>query len=292
MMTTLDKVLEGLMNRYQKRVPDVETIIQAMIEKKMIGSATNIENDHIAFRTLGVPHLGIASLEKIFLHLGYTRRDAYTFTKKKLLAYWYQPPHPKYPRVFISQLLIEQLSQPIQTILKTYTNTLSNDPVDTLNLDDAKAIDTFLHSPLWKAPTWEDYEAILQETEYGAWALFNKYYLNHFTISIHRLPAPVNTLQKFNQFLETLGIVLNDSNGIIKKSADGLLLQSASVAEKLSESFLHLDGRTKTHILPGSYVEFAERLVDPKSGQRRDGFDAGNADTIFESTYTDQTHKK
>ena len=38
-------------------------------------SVDGIENDHIAFRTMGVPHLGIASFEKIFLHYGYAKRD-------------------------------------------------------------------------------------------------------------------------------------------------------------------------------------------------------------------------
>lgn len=67
----LDAVLGGLMRRYKERVPDVAAIIQAMVDEKVITRADDIENDHIAFRTIGVPHLGIASLEKIFLHYGY-----------------------------------------------------------------------------------------------------------------------------------------------------------------------------------------------------------------------------
>jgi hypothetical protein len=51
--------------------------------------------------------------------------------------------------------------------------------------------------------------------------------------------------------------------------------------------------------IAGSYVEFAERKVLPqyahlpaaaiKREHRRDGFEAGNADKIFESTYRSQT---
>ena len=55
-------ILNGLMRRYRERVPDVAQIIAAMISEGLISDAEEIENDHIAFRTLGVPNLGIASL--------------------------------------------------------------------------------------------------------------------------------------------------------------------------------------------------------------------------------------
>ncbi len=66
-------------------------------------------NDHIAFRTLGVPHLGMASLEKIFLANGYKKMDPYFFQEKKLDAYWYAPPTPAYPRIFVSELRVQDL---------------------------------------------------------------------------------------------------------------------------------------------------------------------------------------
>ena len=87
----LATVLDGLMRRYQERVPAVAHIVSEMVRKGMISEPKDIVNDHIAFRTLGVPNLGIASLEKVFLAYGYTRRDPYYFSKKKLDAYWYSP---------------------------------------------------------------------------------------------------------------------------------------------------------------------------------------------------------
>ena len=84
-------ILKGLMTRYSTRVPAVENIIQAMINKNIINHHDDIINDHIAFRTMGVPQLGIQSLEKIFLHYGYTKEDKYIL-KPKLTAYWYKTP--------------------------------------------------------------------------------------------------------------------------------------------------------------------------------------------------------
>jgi hypothetical protein len=296
-MNTLETVISGLMRRYQERVPDVQKIIDAMIAEDMIATADDIENDHVAFRTMGVPQLGIQSFEKIFLALGYQKRDFYNFPAKKLNAFWYAPPTPKQPRIFVSELRVEQLSETAQRIIKSYTDEVKTDPADSLDLTDGEAIDAFLHQPLWRTPTLEDYETLLKESEYAAWVIYNRYYLNHFTISVHNLPKGYNTVAEFNVFLERIGIQLNDSGGKIKQSPDGGLLQSSTVAEMLEATFAN----DKTYTIAGSYVEFAERRVLPQfqhlsvenltREHRREGFEAGNADKIFESTYTSQTEK-
>lgn len=294
----LDYVLSGLMQRYQDRVPDVAAIIAAMITENLIEVPEDIENDHIAFRTIGVPELGIQSLEKIFLHYGYTKRDAYHFKEKKLDAFWYAPPLPNYPRIFISELRVQDLSPQAQQIITSYTNEVLVDPVGDLNLDDGPAVDTFLHSSLWRTPTLQDYQALAAESEYAAWVIYNRYYLNHFTISVQNLPDGYNTVADFNNFLEKEGFTLNNAGGKIKISPDGLLLQSSTVAKMIPATF----AGNEVHKIAGSYVEFAERKVLPEfahlpadmitRSHRREGFEAGNADRIFESTYSSQTNKQ
>ncbi|MBL7698175.1 MAG: DUF1338 domain-containing protein [Chitinophagaceae bacterium] len=294
---TLQAVLNGLMTRYKERVPDVAAIFKAMVDEKIIADPSEIENDHIAFRTLGVKHLGIQSLEKIFLHYGYKRMDHYFFPEKKLDAFWYSPANPKDPRIFISELRVSDLSVKSQEIIRSYTNEVTVDPVSSLNLDDATAVDAFLHSPLWRLPTWTDYQALSGESEYAAWTIYNRYYLNHFTISVHNLKQGYNTIADFNNFLEKSGFVLNNSSGKIKKSPDGGLLQSSTVAHVTEAVFAN----GERHRISGSYVEFAERRVrtefqhlpssEIKREHRREGFEAANADKIFESTYTTQTSR-
>ena len=293
----LNNVLQGLMNRYKERVPDVAAIINAMIDEHIISKAGDIENDHIAFRTMGVPHLGIQSLEKIFLYYGYTKMDCYLFSEKKLNAYWYAPPAPQYPRIFLSELQVNQLSPQAQQIIYSYTSEVTADPVDSLNLDDATAVDCFLHSALWRIPLLADYQALAKESEYAAWVIYNRYYLNHFTISVHNLKAGYNSVALFNTFLQQKGFTLNDAGGKIKTSADGALLQSSTIAKMVEAVFAHQEKQ----LIAGSYVEFAERRILPQYQQlpldtitrlhRREGFEANNADKIFESTYTSQTGK-
>jgi hypothetical protein len=295
---TLEIVLNGLMSRYKERVPDVGGIINAMIDQKIITDAAEIENDHIAFRTLGVPNLGMASFEKIFLHYGYQKRDHYYFKEKKLDAYWYAPPKDFYPRIFVSELRVNELSEEAQNIIHYYTNNIVSDPAESLNLEDGNVVDEFLHSPLWQTPTLGDYKTLAAESEYAAWVIYNRYYLNHFTISVHNLKEGYNTVALFNQFLEAHQFILNDAGGKIKTSPDNALLQSSTVAKLVEARF----AGGETVLIPGSYVEFAERRILPqfahfsqqeiKREHRREGFEAGNADKIFESTYNEQTERR
>ncbi len=293
----LKTVMEGLMRRYALRVPDVNKITEALISQGAIASQSDIENDHVAFRTMGVPHLGIASFEKIFKYYGYVKRDTYNFESKKLNAVWFAPPEPIYPRIFVSELRVNDLSEKAQKIIKKYTDSIKYDPVDSLDLADSEAVDAFLHAPLWALPSLADYQTLLAESEYAAWVIYNRYYLNHYTISVHNLPDGYNSIAQFDDFVEKLGIKLNDSGGKIKISPDGGLLQSSTVAQLVEAEF---EGGQK-HTIAGSYVEFAERKVLPqfahwpataiKRQHRRDGFEAGNADKIFESTFISQTGK-
>lgn len=284
-----------LFEPYKESVSDVKKVSNALLDKGVIASEDEIVNDHIAFRTLGVPFLGIASLEKIFLHYGYEKRDYYFFESKKLNAFWYAPPSPVYPRIFISELRVSDLSATTVSLVNNYTKHITSDPVDALDLNDVEAVGNFFYTSLWELPSIEDYQTLAQDSEYAAWVIYNRYYLNHYTISVHELKSGYNTMESFNSFLLDIGIKLNDSGGVIKESADGLLRQSSSVAKMMEATFKN----GKKMMIPGSYVEFAERLALPefknieKSNisrtQRRDGFESANADKIFESTYSSQT---
>nr|WP_121272829.1 DUF1338 domain-containing protein [Pedobacter schmidteae] len=291
----LDTFLNMLFERYGQQVPAVKKITGALITERVIKGQEEIINDHIAFRTLGVPHLGIASFEKIFLHQGYQKMDYYYFEGKKLNAYWYAPPSPEYPRIFMSELIVKDLSAKAQEIIYKYTAHIDKDPVDALDLDDGVQIGEFFHQPLWQLPDIADYRFLLEESEYAAWVIYNRYYLNHYTISVHNLKAGYNTLENFNEFVESLGLKLNTSGGKIKVSPDGLLRQSSTVAEMQDATF----AQGETMPIAGSYVEFSERLVLPEfdhlplaeitAAHRREGFETNNADKIFESTYIKQT---
>ena len=294
----LNRILNGLFVPYAQRVTDVKAVSLEMKNLGLISKQEDIVNDHIAFRTLGIPNLGISSFERIFLHHGYAKQDHYFFPKKKLKAYWYKPPHDSYPRVFISELKVGNLSKQAQQIIHHYTKGIHDDPINKIDLDNVDDVVSFHHKALWELPDIADYNALLTESEYGAWVLYNRYYLNHYTISVHELPTPYNELEFFNEFLKSIGITLNDAGGEIKISRDQLLRQSSTIAQTIIATFAN----GKTAEIAGSYVEFAERLPLPQysklpkekltNSHRREGFETGNADKIFESTFSDQINKK
>ena len=106
-------------------------------------------------------------------------------------------------------------------------------------------------------------------------------------------PAKVLTcLEDVNALLSgpPYGFALNgaEDDSVVKVSPDGLLRQSSTVADVASVTFE--DGGALD--VPSCYVEFAERLPLPQfagdatitEAKRRDGFEVGNADPIFEST--------
>ena len=129
--------------------------------------------------------------------------------------------------------------------------------------------------------------------------IYNRYYLNHFTITIQNLPEGYNTVATFNEFVERRGFKLNDAGGKMKISPDKKLIQSSTVAQVIDATFDDGHGGTDIHSISGSYVEFAQReildefahlpLKEIRRCHRKEGFERDNADSIFESTYRAQT---
>ena len=73
-----------------------------------------IVNDHVAFRTFNDPRVGIDVLERPFVSAGYVPKGEYIFKDKKLKARHYElPGDPESPRVFISELLLEEFSDEV-----------------------------------------------------------------------------------------------------------------------------------------------------------------------------------
>lgn len=166
-----------------------------------------------------------------------------------------------------------------------------------------------------------------RESEYAAWTLVNGYALNHVALAVHSLQTELSDIRRLNTKLEAEGVELSGglkgncrlgrlqaggmgrwegggelgrmSGGCVGRgsvSPDGGLLQSSTVADKVA--FVFAGG--EEGVVSAGYLEFAQRLVLPKFGHlaaqeisehhRRDGFEVGNADKIFESTYSNSNN--
>ena len=103
----------------------------------------------------------------------------FNFKAKKLTAVWLKHPNDAAPRVFVSQYRFDEGSEQLKGIVFHYLKDWTN-PIDTINLNSADDIITYLHTAQWDTPTYADYQTIQSESEYVSWVLYNKYYLNHF----------------------------------------------------------------------------------------------------------------
>ncbi|MEZ8981725.1 DUF1338 domain-containing protein, partial [Vibrio splendidus] len=109
---TPDLLFKSLWDDYIHRLcPSAEKVHHLLKEDEAL------INDHIALRTFNVAPLGIETLAKPFLELGYKACGDYLFESKKLVAKHYEHPDPNQPKVFISELKVEECSSDLQQIV-------------------------------------------------------------------------------------------------------------------------------------------------------------------------------
>lgn len=261
---------QRLWEQYTAVTPQAQRIHDAVAARNGL-----IQNDHIAFRTFRFAPLDIPHLEPLLQGMGYQPFDRYYFSQKKLEAFAYRHPDPALPKIFLSELLIEQLSEQAQAIILRY---LQAKP---LSAPGEPAF--FWRGTLWPAVTSQDYFTLLQESEYAAWLLVMGYRANHFTISVNHL-ARTPSLDAVIDTVHELGLQLNESGGLIKGSAAVGLQQASTLADEMQHTFA--DGVTAT--VKTCYYEFALRYP-LENGELYQGFVEQSADRIFESTFHQRT---
>jgi hypothetical protein len=260
---TLDDLFGKLWDRYAALTPQAEAIRKLFKER-----GETVINDHVAFRTLNDHRLGIEKIAQPFLDLGYTAQDEYRFEAKKLFARYYAHEDPNRPKVFISELLLEQCSEELRGKMTALVDQMSEDELtDPMMLNQGRP---------WKT-SHADYEALYKESEYAAWLSAFGFCANHFTVYFNALDS-FESLKDLADFVEGAGYPMNTAGGLIKGSEDVHLEQCSTMATRVPVEFT--DG---TFELPSCFYEFARRYEMP-DGKLYQGFVAASADKIFEST--------
>ncbi|MGR5119456.1 DUF1338 domain-containing protein [Vibrio astriarenae] len=260
---TVDTLFARMWQDYIHRLcPSAEQVHQLLKEDKPL------INDHIALRTFNIEPLGIETLAKPFLALGYQEGGDYVFESKKLLAKHYEHPDPNQPKVFISELKVEECSIQLQSIVARL--------VAQLDANKLLTPEFLFAGRLWDI-SYQEYQQLAQESEYASWLAAHGYGANHFTVSVNQLNAFAEVVD-VNARLRQTGFVINESGGEVKGTPEVLLEQSSTMADKVLVQFS--DG--EQHI-PGGFYEFAKRYPTSDGSLYR-GFVAASADKIFEST--------
>lgn len=241
----------------------------AEIRRLLRDSGELVDDDHVAFRTLRAPGIGIEALEPRILGLGYARQDEYEFPEKHLKARAYVCAGS--PRIFLSELLTEELSAASRAPLARIA-------------DEARralppGVEAFWAGRLWQAPSFAEYEALAEESEYAAWLAALGLRPNHFTVSINALRR-LRSVEAVLGFVEAAGYRVNAVGGRVKGTPADLLEQGSTLADRVEVEF----ASGERHVIPTCYYEFALRHRGT-DGQLYEGFVAKSADRIFESTH-------
>jgi hypothetical protein len=261
----INEFYDALWQDYVNMTPQAEAIANALRQR-----GEEVLNDHVAFRTFNTGPITLKDLEPHILALGYTRYEPYHFAAKKLDAFGYIPPSKDLPRIFLSELRVQELSETAQNIIQGLVSQI--DPTD---VNDASI---FWRGRLWNTPSFEDYQTLAEESEYAAWLSIIGLRANHFTINVNALMQTTEVSQ-LNDLVEDLGFQINESGGRIKGSPSVLLEQSSTMAS--TQEMVFSDG--VKHSVTTCYYEFAKRYFD-ETGELYQGFVAASADKIFEST--------
>jgi len=108
------QIFDKLWVQYSRENPSAEKI-----SKLFQNLGEQVVNDHVAFRTTDDPRVNIDVLSRPFIELGYVPAGSYFFEEKKLRARHYElPGEAEAPRVFISELILEEFSEDLQKTLR------------------------------------------------------------------------------------------------------------------------------------------------------------------------------
>ncbi|TKG95097.1 DUF1338 domain-containing protein [Puteibacter caeruleilacunae] len=293
------KLLDKLWDQYIHRVSYAKRYTE-MVEDR----GGTVANDHIAFRSLntyvGHQAAGISAISDILGALEYTPQDRYKFATKKLSAIHFEHPDEMFPKIFVSQLEVDQLPESIQELIneavKDTPNILTDRTMDLLQeLKKNKELNhyeaeyladelfTFFRRP-WDPPLKETVITVNEVSQYAAWVLLHGNSVNHFTAYIN--------YQNVSEWpdLEATVNALRDAGIPMKKNIEGekgSKLQQSST-EAVNESCLVKNKNRGIELMDWTYAyyELAQRgYIETKAGRKLfQGFLGDQATHLFDMT--------
>jgi hypothetical protein len=292
----LAELFDMLWDRYRQRVSYVRDY-----ERVVAAAGATFVNDHIAFRTFACqsPLVGIASLSRIFEALGYVPANCYHFPDKHLNAIHYQHPRAELPKLFISELKVWELEEPvrreIEAVVRGNRDPFDGDALAMLASPHLHAgaerselmerVVRQVHELPWPLPERESVAAVNAASQYAAWVLVHGYNVNHFTslINSHGV-AKLADIEKTIAALREAGVPMKSE---IEGERGSKLRQTATEAVKIDVEVVD-GGKPTTMPWTYAYFELAERgeVVDGETGKRSrfEGFLGPQATQLFEMT--------
>lgn len=255
------ELLDVLWRGYAAWTPQVARIHEILTQRGEI-----LTHDHLALRTYGAPGIGLDALARPFEALGWRPRDRYQFCDRHLRARYWQHPDAAMPKLFISELLLDELSPDAQTVIARL--------VGQLPAGFAARGDMAWAGRPWRV-AYAEYRALAAESELAAWVAAFGFRVHHFTVDVDSL-STFPDLEALGAFLIEHGFTLDDRGGTIKGSRADRLEQSSTRPDTAVVAFADRAVR-----IPSCRYHFARRYRLP-SGELFHGFVPVSADQMRE----------
>jgi hypothetical protein len=170
---TTSELLTALWRDYTEQAPQAERIHRLLREHGEV-----IHDDHVALRTLDLAGLGLEAMARTFEDHGWRGRAFYRLGSQHLRARYWQHDDPNLPKIFISELVVDELSPAARDLL--------HELVDQLPADFADREDLAWAGRPWHV-TAEDIAFLDAESEHAAWIAQHGFRVHHFTVDASAL---------------------------------------------------------------------------------------------------------
>jgi hypothetical protein len=297
-------IARGLTKKLQEvflsRVPAARSYT-ALVE----GKKGTVVIDHIGFRTLdlntGEQPAGIQAVRHIFECFGYFKAGEYVLPKKNLKAIFLEHESAELPKIFVSQLNVQQLPgwarQLFPEVVSETPYLLSDSGIELLSrlkqdgqlTSEAAEILTdelagYFHRP-WNPPPKSTVIQLNEVSHYAAWVLLHGNSPSHFAALINAQEAKsLPDLETTVRALKSAGVAVKEN---IEGAKGGILRQSATYAVKEEVKVNGDDGPDEITWTYG-YLELIERgWQETEDGSRLfQGFIEDQEKNIYDMTRT------
>ena len=281
-----------LLHKLVEAVPDGRRYVQEQAQH-----GRKVVFDHGAIRTVDWPAngelpRGRQAFSRLLEPLGFTDVRTYPLTKLNMTGWGYrQMDLPEdIAQFFVSELHPGRFSEAFQQAVSRVVGS-SLDPLQAEHESILKRLSLTRHCSLSEAQTLlpalyqafgcqhgvvheADYQCLLNESAEMAWIATEGNSFNHLTDRVEDLEACVAQQRDLQR-------PMKDS---IEVSASGRVMQTAYRACTVTRGLIDGAGVYREHTVPGSFVEFIQRKVDPETGRIDLNFDSSNAQGIFKMT--------
>lgn len=295
------QIIHSLWDHYHDSNEHAQRITQCLQQKNMVSPAL----DHLAIIDLPGPHTGLHELSRIFSALGYEIHGRDYLPEKQNDFAWMAacdsfgtPAAQALPQVVVADFRPDECPADVREIILKYSRQAPPSPAAKIETLAAHAADgdarsaqdlqqlvlTYLSGRDWPLPTVREFETVRAFNELIAWVLVFGRRPNHFTLSIHLLPAFEN-LSRFHDFIEhEVGLHLNHDGGTIKGGSHTGIEQGSTAGTP--ETIILADGEVE---LPLGFMEFVWRFQNKSQPALWDdyftGFVANHANRVIQSLY-------